>query len=177
MARQTKAARAEKLISDITFTITVERDDQPIRGAFASGDDARDRADETELITRLENGDTWAWAYVTVTGHCKDRLGFFEAADALGGCSYADEADFRAGPYFTDMCETIRADIADQIRCAIPLSNGEVFTRGDTWELAELLHKRFGRDIHATAAAWRRMLQNSATVDDLTLLIQKKVRP
>lgn len=76
----------------VTFTITVEQDDTPVRGnAMASGDDAADRECEDEIIRRLDQGDVWAWALVTVTCHYQD----FTGRDTLGGCSYEDENDFK----------------------------------------------------------------------------------
>lgn len=40
---------------------------------------------------------------------------------------------------------------------------GEKFTEKDHARLAWLIHLRFGRDVEAGAAAWRRMLQNSCS--------------
>lgn len=40
---------------------------------------------------------------------------------------------------------------------------GETFSYEESCQLAGLIFKRFGRDIAAAAAAWRRLLQNSCT--------------
>ena len=70
--------------------------------ASASGDDAFDRDVEQGILCRLEQGDVWAWAAVTVTV----SWGPFSASDRLGCCSYADEEDFRQpGGYFDDMVD------------------------------------------------------------------------
>ena len=45
------------------------------------------------------------------------------------------------------------------------------FVATDHYDLARLVFKRFGHDPEAGAAAWRRMLQNSATVEDFMGLI------
>ena len=75
----------------------------PIEGnASASGDDAFDQEVEGSILCRVEQGDVWAWAAVTVTV----SWGPFSASDHLGCCSYADEEDFRQpGGYFDDMVD------------------------------------------------------------------------
>jgi len=92
-------------VSGVTYRIEVEQDDIPVRGnALASGDDMLDRETEAEIIRRLNQGDVWAWATVSVIASCEG----FEARAVIGGCSYADEADFRAGPYYEDLCDEAR---------------------------------------------------------------------
>lgn len=103
---------------NITYTLTVEQSDLDVRGnALASGDDAEDRACEDEILARLDRGDVWAWADVRVKATVEgcDVEGF----DALGGCSYANEADFRAGGYYEDMCAMAREHLIANIRNAI----------------------------------------------------------
>ncbi len=92
----------------LNIEIDIEQDDTRVRGnAMASGDDAFDKKVEDEIIERLDAGDTWAWAQVTVRiefcGHC--------AEDYLGGCSYADELDFKRGGYYIDMIRRCIADL------------------------------------------------------------------
>ena len=68
--------------------------------ASASGDDDFDRKVEHTILCRLQQGDIWAWAAVTVVV----RWGPFEGISHLGCCSYLDEKDFRQpGGYFDDM--------------------------------------------------------------------------
>jgi hypothetical protein len=70
--------------------------------ASASGDDAFDQEVEHNILFRVEQGDVWAWAMVTVTVSWEP----FSASDHLGCCSYADEEDFRQpGGYFDDMID------------------------------------------------------------------------
>lgn len=97
---------------DVTYRLVVEPEDIPVRGnAQASGDDAYDRQVEDAIIRRLDNGDVWAWACVTVIAECEGFKGY----DTLGGCSYADEEDFKRGPYYEDMCEVARANLEADI--------------------------------------------------------------
>lgn len=86
---------------EVEFKLEVEQeDDIPVRGnVLASGDDKQDKEAEDEIIARLESGDVWAWACVTVTAKWKN----FEGFDTLGCCSYTDEADFKEGDYYQDM--------------------------------------------------------------------------
>lgn len=99
----------------IEVTLHVEQeDDIPVRGnAMASGDWAVDREVEDEILERLDRGDVWAWASVKVTatlwGPKNDKL--LTASVYLGGCSYKDEADFRADGYFADMAKEARDEV------------------------------------------------------------------
>ena len=45
------------------------------------------------------------------------------------------------------------------------------FVSTDQYDLARLVFKCFGHDQKAATAAWRRMLQNSATVEDFMGLV------
>ena len=88
---------------EVTIRLEAEPEWVPVAGnAIASGDDAFDRQIEDEILARLEQGDIWAWAAVTVTV----SWGPFSASDHLGCCSYAAEGDFRqSGGYFDDMVD------------------------------------------------------------------------
>lgn len=99
---------------NVEYRIEVEQDDLDLRGnVMASGDDALDREAEAEVSRRLNQGDVWAWAMVTVIASCEG----FEGRACLGGCSYEDEAAFRQGGYYEDMCaeayDALKATIAD----------------------------------------------------------------
>ena len=86
---------------EATIRVLAEPDHIPVEGnACASGDDDFDREVEHNILCRLQQGDIWAWAAVTVVV----TWGSFEGRDHLGCCSYADENDFRQpGGYFDDM--------------------------------------------------------------------------
>ena len=98
---------------DIEFRVNAVDDDLPVRGnAQASGNDDSDREVEDGIIDRLEDGDVWAWALVTVTAHWKDFVG----QSVLGGCSYKDEAEFiSSGGYYDQMCEEALKSLNDRI--------------------------------------------------------------
>lgn len=87
---------------DVTFTLSVEfEDDVPVRGSFASGDDAADEQLVQEILARLDRGEVWAWACVTVQATWEG----ISAGASLGACSYANEKDFKTeGGYYEDMC-------------------------------------------------------------------------
>lgn len=108
-----------KIAREIEITVEAVQDWASVNGnAMASGDDAYDTEVEAGINERIDNGDVWAWAYVTVKGKW---LGL-EAADHLGCCSYADENDFRTNSgYFDDMREIVIDSIlanASQIKRA-----------------------------------------------------------
>jgi len=113
---------------EVDFKLIVEQDDMPVRGnAMASGDDEFDSKVEQEIIDRLDYGEVWAWAQVTV----KALWAGFEGVDYLGGCSYKDEEDFTSigrDGYFQDM---VRASVEDLLRnitdAGWDLVNADVF--------------------------------------------------
>ncbi len=88
---------------EVDIRLEAEPEFVPVEGnACASGDDAFDREVERNIICRIQEGDVWAWAAVTVTV----SWGAFSASDHLGCCSYADEEDFsHPGGYFDDMVD------------------------------------------------------------------------
>jgi hypothetical protein len=85
----------------VTYRLYIEAEDIPVRGnAMASGDDALDKKVEDEILERLDSGDIWAWAHVTVEA----SAGEFTGEDTLGGCCYRDAAEFmQPGGYYEDM--------------------------------------------------------------------------
>jgi len=86
----------------IRYEIEITPEDIPLRGHFASGDDAADRELEDELLARLNRGDVWAWCCVHVWAIADTGA---RASAGLGACSYKNEADFRACGYFEDLCK------------------------------------------------------------------------
>ena len=87
--------------NEATIRVLAEPDHVPVEGnACVSGDDDFDRETEHNVLCRLQQGDVWAWAAVTIIV----TWGPFEARSHLGCCSYAHEDDFRQpGGYFDDM--------------------------------------------------------------------------
>lgn len=93
---------------DVEFDIIAEVDHLEVRGnALASGDENLDKETEDKILARLENGDVWAWAHVTVVA----RWEGFEGKDMLGACSYKNEADFMKGGYYDDMKQIALDDL------------------------------------------------------------------
>lgn len=85
---------------EVQFTLSTEHEDMPVRGNYTATDDpAQDKRDEDEIIRRLNQGDVWAWCWVTVTASWN---GYLEITN-LGACSYEDQADFETGGYYSDM--------------------------------------------------------------------------
>lgn len=104
----------------ITFRLMIEQDDTPVRGnAIASGDNEEDTRVENEILERLRNGDTWAWASTKCTATV-DGLDEVEGVDYLGGCSYRDTKDFiQPGGYWDDMKAAALADLRGQLERAV----------------------------------------------------------
>ena len=99
--------------NDVEIDVIAEFDHIPVRGnAIYSGDDAFDRKVEDEIISRINNGDVWAWASVEV----KVTWETFEASDYSGCCMYDDENDFiQNSGYYDDMVEFALDDLNRQI--------------------------------------------------------------
>ena len=150
--------------NDAEITIEIEQCDMPVRGNAIASDDAElDRKVEDEILERLDRGDTWAWCEIRVCATMRAMGGNVSAVSSwLGGCSYASEKDFReAGDYFEDLKREAIDALRDEINYVVKVGGtGEAFTLGEQRELAQLIHKRFGRDDVAACNAWRRMLQN-----------------
>ena len=94
-----------EVLDGITYKLFISQDDIPVRGnAMASGDEAEDKAVEDEILSRLDDGDTWAWASVNVQASVTIDGEEFTGDDYLGGCCYHDTADFITGNgYYDDM--------------------------------------------------------------------------
>jgi len=73
---------------------------------FELEDGSPDEALHAVIKARLANCEQWAWCYVKVEARLIDPVSgtVFSGFDGLGGCSYADEADFcQPDGYFSDM--------------------------------------------------------------------------
>lgn len=96
-------------IDDVDILLTAGDEDTPVRGnAIVSGDESFDKEAEDTILSRLNDGDIWAWCCVCVKVSPKDaRLSHLSAFDYLGCCSYRNEKDFKApGDYYDDMVTT-----------------------------------------------------------------------
>lgn len=111
--------KAKKLtLDDVEIVLRVEYEEAAVRGnALASGDAVEDKACEDEILARLNQGDVWAWATVTVEARYAGLVG----RNSLGCCSYRDEAEFREpGGYFDDMKAEALADLQSEIDTLAP---------------------------------------------------------
>lgn len=107
--------------SDVRFVIYVEPEDTPVRGnAMASGDPAVDKEVEDEVIRQLDNGNEWAWAFVSVQAQWTAPSGqTYTGFDQLGCCSYESEADFKQSDgYYKDMCVNALDDLNKHLSVA-----------------------------------------------------------
>lgn len=99
-------SKKRKYPKDVYFRVVAEEEDIDVRGnAMASGDDEVDKKYEDEIISDLQSGNEWAWAYVKVIAEYEDEDGNqYEGHDGIGGCSYKNEHDFvRNSGYYEDM--------------------------------------------------------------------------
>lgn len=113
---------------EIEYTIEAVPDDTPVCGnAQVSGDDAADKAVEDAICARLDHGDVWAWACVSVRAKCEG----FEGRANLGCCSYKDQAEFEAGGYLDDLRAEALEDLRSELLAAIErgAKAAELFTR------------------------------------------------
>lgn len=101
----------------------LEEDDSDIAGHFASDEPEEDAKMVADIARRASNGDTWAWCVARVRVTYQGIV----AVDYLGGCSYADAAEFRAGDYFDDMVSTcidqVNATLASIAACELAPHN------------------------------------------------------
>jgi hypothetical protein len=90
---------------EIVFDVMAEQDETPVRAGVEFAED--------EILRRLDQGDIWAWAFVTVKARLMvDGVEFAEGEDYLGGCNYKNEGDFRRpGGYFDDMKARARGEL------------------------------------------------------------------
>lgn len=108
----------------IIYTIECQEDDySEIAHNFATGDDEADRKIVRSIQRRVRNGTTWAWCIVTVTAECG---GFTGESSSLWGCSYKDEADFKASDYYKDLCGEALDELYEKVRDAV-ISEREVY--------------------------------------------------
>jgi hypothetical protein len=100
----------------IVITLHIEEEDIPVVGnALASEDDAQNKACEAEILERLRNGDQWAWCFVIVEARCGSFLG----RAVLGGCSYKDEADFKADGCWADLKHEAIAELVGSMNATL----------------------------------------------------------
>jgi hypothetical protein len=96
----------------ILYRLEVTQDPSDFHGNASAVDEETDKAVETEIERRLDQGDLWAWADVKVTAECEG----FQGCDYLGGCNYKDEAEFKFGGYYEDMKKAALDDLKARLK-------------------------------------------------------------
>lgn len=114
----------------VQFRVTIESEDYPPDSAF---DFAGCEDLIAEISKRLDQGDLWAWCYVTVTATIEGCP--MSGRASLGGCSYDGEEDFKKpGGYYFDLCLEAKADLFSKIRAVQALDLDSV---GDALKAGE----------------------------------------
>ena len=108
-------------MSHYTIEVIAEQDHIPVRGnACYMGDPSKNREVEDEILARLDRGDVWAWACVTVKVTCDDCEACGE--DHLGACSYESEKDFtQPHGYYPDMVDAASEECRALCSCRKPV--------------------------------------------------------
>lgn len=81
----------------VTYELDYRQDDLPVRGnAMVSGDDALDRETEDKILSDLERGNKYAWAFVELRALVKDSYGYsYQGIATLGACCYNSDTELR----------------------------------------------------------------------------------
>lgn len=99
----------------VIYTFDIEPEDSLVRGNFASGDDAADKALEDSILKRLDRGDMEAWCLAKVTATFEFMGETFKGTAVLGGCSYDSFNEMRH--YLLDSDEYgLKGDAFDDMR-------------------------------------------------------------
>jgi hypothetical protein len=104
-----------EVINGITYTLSIEQDDQPIRGNVSAIDGETDRQAENWVYAQLNNGNLWAWCLVTVTASIERDGVTFEGKDYLGCCSYQNRGEFLQNGYYQDLREEARLQLQQKL--------------------------------------------------------------
>jgi hypothetical protein len=105
----------------LKYSLEVSQDETPVRGnAMASGDADDDREVEDAILNRLDGGDVWAWAFVTVAARLPagPKQPDWVGKASLGGCSYKDEEEFRRDDYCSQLEHEAFEDLLRNVRFA-----------------------------------------------------------
>jgi hypothetical protein len=129
--------------SEVTFTVTCEPDDcateTDIRGSFASGDDALDKADADAIVERLRRDDHTAWCGIIVKASWHD----FEAEDSVWGVTLGEDDDSpedyaEEQGMFDEAFARLKADVESRtLRFAA--TDGREATKADLLDIARAI--------------------------------------
>lgn len=74
-------------------------------------EDSFDDQQSIDFVRQLASETEWGWCCIKVTVYYNDLT----ETEYLGGCSYHNEANFRACPYFADMVSECCNRLADSV--------------------------------------------------------------
>lgn len=130
--------------SEVTFTVTCEPDEcateSDIRGSFASGDDALDRADADAIIERLRRDDTTAWCGIIVKAEWRG----IEADDSIWGVTLGEGPDDSPEAYAEEMgmldeaFERLKSEVSRR-SVAFSAYDGREATKADLLDIARAI--------------------------------------
>ena len=87
---------------EVKYSIEISPEEMEIRGNASAIDAETDERIARMIEKQLADGNPWAWCCVKVTAECEG----FTGTDFLGGCSYANQAEFCDNDgYYNDMKE------------------------------------------------------------------------
>ena len=98
------ATLADMIATRATIQIEVLPEDMRIEDSF-------DDQQSIDFARQLANESQWGWCCIKVTVHYRDLT----ETEYLGGCSYINEREFRACPYYADMVSQCCNRLADSV--------------------------------------------------------------
>ena len=129
--------------SEVTFTVSCEADERAtetdIRGSFASGDDALDKADADAIIERLRRDDHTAWCGIIVKAEWQG----IEVEDSIWGVTLGETDDSpesyaEENGMYDEAFERLKAEVS---RRAVVFSarDGREATKDDLLDIARAI--------------------------------------
>lgn len=99
---------------NVAIEIIADYETMPLEGNLIdSGDAEFDKRVCEDVRQQLNVGNVWSWCSVEVKVSYKNII---FSSDYLGCCSYDNEADFKAGAYYSDMVDTCIYDLNKQLQ-------------------------------------------------------------
>jgi hypothetical protein len=96
------------LADEVTFSLSIEEEEDPVKGHFESDEPEKDKELEKEILSRLDRGDLWAWCCVKITASWNGLHG----VTYLGCCSYESEEDFIK---CNDYCQSMKDEALEEL--------------------------------------------------------------
>jgi len=93
------------------LNISVIASDEDIHPREHLSESTLTEAEIDAIYEEAVTSNIWKWCTVEVKAEYKG----LEASDYLGACSYENEEEFKKDGYYTDMCQTVLADLQKQL--------------------------------------------------------------